>query len=84
MGHLLSAKLFGMRVEKNVSIGFPSKNCPAFKWKETEYLDWRYILWDAFWLNLPGMVDGVPWIPSRVSAEPQPIGIPIKTSLAKG
>jgi regulator of sigma E protease len=35
LGHLLTAKLFGMRVEK-YSIGFPPKIW-GFKWRETEY-----------------------------------------------
>ena len=35
LGHLLTAKLFGMRVEK-FSIGFPPK-IAGFQWGDTEY-----------------------------------------------
>jgi len=67
MGHLLAAKLFGMRVEK-FSIGFPPK-IAGFKWKETEYSIGAIPL--GGFVKISGMVDES-LDSEQMSAEPQP------------
>ena len=53
LGHMLFAKLFGMRV-KQYMIGFPPKIF-SFKWKETEYALGAIPLGGA--VNIAGMID---------------------------
>lgn len=67
MGHLLAAKLFGMRVEK-FSIGFPPK-IAGFQWKGTEYSIGAIPL--GGFVKISGMVDES-LDSEQMSAEPQP------------
>ncbi|WP_162341960.1 RIP metalloprotease RseP [Cyclobacterium salsum] len=67
MGHLLAAKLFGMRVEK-FSIGFPPK-IAGFQWKGTEYSLGAIPL--GGFVKISGMVDES-LDSEQMSAEPQP------------
>lgn len=67
MGHLLAAKMFGMRVEK-FSIGFPPK-IAGFKWKETEYSIGAIPL--GGFVKISGMVDES-LDSEQMSAEPKP------------
>ena len=53
LGHLLTAKMFGMRVEK-FSIGFPPK-IAGFQWGETEYSIGAIPL--GGFVKISGMVD---------------------------
>ncbi|MCE2707840.1 MAG: RIP metalloprotease RseP [Bacteroidota bacterium] len=67
LGHLLTAKLFGMRVEK-FSIGFPPK-IAGFQWGETEYSIGAIPL--GGFVKIAGMVDES-LDTSNLSSEPQP------------
>tara|TARA_R110002050_G_scaffold81916_8_gene175427 strand:+ start:7000 stop:8319 length:1320 start_codon:yes stop_codon:yes gene_type:complete len=67
LGHLLAAKMFGMRVEK-FSIGFPPKII-GFQWKETEYSIGAIPL--GGFVKISGMVDES-LDAEQMSAEPQP------------
>ncbi|MDX5337847.1 MAG: site-2 protease family protein, partial [Cyclobacteriaceae bacterium] len=67
LGHLLTAKLFGMRVEK-FSIGFPPK-IAGFQWGETEYSIGAIPL--GGFVKISGMVDES-MDTEQMSAEPQP------------
>lgn len=67
LGHLLTAKMFGMRVEK-FSIGFPPK-IAGFKWGETEYSIGAIPL--GGFVKISGMVDES-MDTEQLSAEPQP------------
>ncbi|MEX0884103.1 MAG: RIP metalloprotease RseP [Cyclobacteriaceae bacterium] len=67
LGHLLAAKMFGMRVEK-FSIGFPPK-IAGFKWKDTEYSIGAIPL--GGFVKISGMVDES-LDSEQLSAEPQP------------
>ncbi|HLW19672.1 MAG TPA: RIP metalloprotease RseP [Cyclobacteriaceae bacterium] len=67
LGHLLTAKMFGMRVEK-FSIGFPPKII-GFKWGETEYSIGAIPL--GGFVKISGMVDES-MDTEQLSAEPQP------------
>src|SRR5690554_43333 len=67
LGHLLTAKMFGMRVEK-FSIGFPPKII-GFKWGETEYSIGAIPL--GGFVKISGMVDES-MDTKQLSAEPQP------------
>jgi regulator of sigma E protease len=67
LGHLLTAKMFGMRVEK-FSIGFPPK-IVGFKWGETEYSIGAIPL--GGFVKISGMVDES-MDTEQLSSEPQP------------
>ncbi|MCH6232338.1 RIP metalloprotease RseP [Cognataquiflexum rubidum] len=67
LGHLLTAKMFGMRVEK-FSIGFPPKII-GFKWGETEYSIGAIPL--GGFVKISGMVDES-MDTEQLSTEPQP------------
>lgn len=67
LGHLLTAKMFGMRVEK-FSIGFPPK-IAGFQWGETEYSIGAIPL--GGFVKISGMVDES-MDTAQMSAEPQP------------
>jgi len=67
LGHLLTAKLFGMRVEK-FSIGFPPK-IAGFQWGETEYSIGAIPL--GGFVKIAGMVDES-LDTANLSSEPQP------------
>lgn len=67
LGHLLTAKMFGMRVEK-FSIGFPPKII-GFKWGETEYSIGAIPL--GGFVKISGMVDES-MDTEQLSSEPQP------------
>jgi len=67
LGHLLTAKMFGMKVEK-FSIGFPPKII-GFKWGETEYSIGAIPL--GGFVKISGMVDES-MDTEQLSAEPQP------------
>lgn len=67
LGHLLTAKMFGMRVEK-FSIGFPPK-IAGFKWGETEYSIGAIPL--GGFVKISGMVDES-MDTEQLSSEPQP------------
>lgn len=67
LGHLLTAKLFGMRVEK-FSIGFPPK-IAGFQWGETEYSIGAIPL--GGFVKISGMVDES-MDTDQLSSEPQP------------
>ncbi len=67
LGHLLTAKMFGMRVEK-FSIGFPPKII-GFQWGETEYSIGAIPL--GGFVKISGMVDES-MDTEQMSAEPQP------------
>jgi regulator of sigma E protease len=67
LGHLLTAKLFGMRVEK-FSIGFPPK-IAGFKWGETEYSIGAIPL--GGFVKISGMVDES-MDTEQLTSEPQP------------
>jgi regulator of sigma E protease len=67
LGHLLTAKMFGMRVEK-FSIGFPPKVL-GFKWGETEYSIGAVPL--GGFVKISGMVDES-MDTEQLSSEPQP------------
>lgn len=67
LGHLLTAKMFGMRVEK-FSIGFPPKII-GFKWGETEYSIGAVPL--GGFVKISGMVDES-MDTEQLSSEPQP------------
>ncbi|MDO9553998.1 RIP metalloprotease RseP [Rhodonellum sp.] len=67
LGHLLTAKMFGMRVEK-FSIGFPPKII-GFQWGETEYSIGAIPL--GGFVKISGMVDES-MDKDQLSAEPQP------------
>ena len=67
LGHLLTAKLFGMRVEK-FSIGFPPK-IAGFKWGETEYSIGAIPL--GGFVKISGMVDES-MDTEQLASEPQP------------
>ncbi|MDO6437587.1 RIP metalloprotease RseP [Cyclobacterium sp. 1_MG-2023] len=67
LGHLLAAKMFGMRVEK-FSIGFPPKII-GFQWKETEYSIGAIPL--GGFVKISGMVDES-LDSEQLSDEPQP------------
>lgn len=67
LGHLLTAKLFGMRVEK-FSIGFPPK-IAGFQWGETEYSIGAIPL--GGFVKIAGMVDES-LDTANMSSEPQP------------
>ncbi|NVK50033.1 MAG: RIP metalloprotease RseP [Cyclobacteriaceae bacterium] len=67
LGHLLTAKLFGMRVEK-FSIGFPPK-IAGFQWGETEYSIGAIPL--GGFVKISGMVDES-MDTEQLSSEPQP------------
>ncbi len=67
LGHLLTAKMFGMRVEK-FSIGFPPK-IAGFKWGETEYSIGAIPL--GGFVKISGMVDES-MDTDQMGAEPQP------------
>lgn len=67
LGHLLTAKMFGMRVEK-FSIGFPPKII-GFQWGETEYSIGAIPL--GGFVKISGMVDES-MDKEQMSAEPQP------------
>jgi regulator of sigma E protease len=67
LGHLLTAKMFGMKVEK-FSIGFPPK-IVGFKWGETEYSIGAIPL--GGFVKISGMVDES-MDTEQLSAEPQP------------
>lgn len=67
LGHLLTAKLFGMRVEK-FSIGFPPK-IAGFQWGETEYSIGAIPL--GGFVKIVGMVDES-LDTANLSSEPQP------------
>ena len=67
LGHLLTAKMFGMRVEK-FSIGFPPK-IAGFQWGETEYSIGAIPL--GGFVKISGMVDES-MDSTQMAAEPQP------------
>jgi regulator of sigma E protease len=67
LGHLLTAKLFGMRVEK-FSIGFPPK-IAGFQWGETEYSIGAIPL--GGFVKISGMIDES-MDSNQMIAEPQP------------
>lgn len=67
LGHLLTAKMFGMRVEK-FSIGFPPK-IAGFKYGETEYSIGAIPL--GGFVKISGMVDES-MDTDQLSSEPQP------------
>jgi regulator of sigma E protease len=67
LGHLLTAKMFGMRVEK-FSIGFPPKIL-GFQWGETEYSIGAIPL--GGFVKISGMVDES-MDTEQLSTEPQP------------
>lgn len=67
LGHLLTAKMFGMRVEK-FSIGFPPK-IVGFKWGETEYSIGAIPL--GGFVKISGMVDES-MDTEQLASEPQP------------
>lgn len=67
LGHLLTAKMFGMRVEK-FSIGFPPK-IVGFKWGETEYSIGAVPL--GGFVKISGMVDES-MDTAQLASEPQP------------
>jgi regulator of sigma E protease len=67
LGHLLTAKMFGMRVEK-FSIGFPPK-IAGFQWGETEYSIGAIPL--GGFVKISGMVDES-MDTANLAAEPQP------------
>lgn len=67
LGHLLTAKMFGMRVEK-FSIGFPPKII-GFKWGETEYSIGAIPL--GGFVKISGMVDES-MDTEQLASEPQP------------
>lgn len=67
LGHLLTAKMFGMRVEK-FSIGFPPK-IAGFQWGETEYSIGAIPL--GGFVKISGMVDES-MDSEQMAAEPQP------------
>jgi len=67
LGHLLTAKMFGMRVEK-FSIGFPPK-IAGFKYGETEYSIGAIPL--GGFVKISGMVDES-MDADQMSSEPQP------------
>ena len=67
LGHLLTAKLFGMRVEK-FSIGFPPK-IAGFQWGETEYSIGAIPL--GGFVKIAGLVDES-LDTSNLSSEPRP------------
>lgn len=67
LGHLLTAKMFGMRVEK-FSIGFPPK-IAGFQWGETEYSIGAIPL--GGFVKISGMVDES-LDSEQLSPEPQP------------
>lgn len=67
LGHLLTAKMFGMRVEK-FSIGFPPK-IAGFKYGETEYSIGAIPL--GGFVKISGMVDES-MDTEQLSSEPQP------------
>lgn len=67
LGHLLTAKMFGMRVEK-FSIGFPPK-IAGFQWGETEYSIGAIPL--GGFVKISGMVDES-MDTEQLSSEPQP------------
>jgi regulator of sigma E protease len=67
LGHLLTAKMFGMRVEK-FSIGFPPKIF-GFQWGETEYSIGAIPL--GGFVKISGMVDES-MDTEQLNAEPQP------------
>jgi len=67
LGHLLTAKMFGMRVEK-FSIGFPPKII-GFQWGETEYSIGAIPL--GGFVKISGMVDES-MDTEQLSSEPQP------------
>lgn len=67
LGHLLTAKMFGMKVEK-FSIGFPPKII-GFKWGETEYSIGAIPL--GGFVKIAGMVDES-MDTEQLASEPQP------------
>ena len=67
LGHLLTAKMFGMRVEK-FSIGFPPK-IAGFQWGETEYSIGAIPL--GGFVKISGMVDES-MDTAQLATEPQP------------
>ncbi len=67
LGHLLTAKMFGMRVEK-FSIGFPPK-IAGFQWGETEYSIGAIPL--GGFVKISGMVDES-MDADQMAGEPQP------------
>lgn len=67
LGHLLTAKMFGMRVEK-FSIGFPPK-IAGFQWGETEYSIGAIPL--GGFVKISGMVDES-MDTEQLSSEPKP------------
>lgn len=67
LGHLLTAKMFGMRVEK-FSIGFPPK-IAGFQWGETEYSIGAIPL--GGFVKISGMVDES-MDSAQLATEPQP------------
>jgi regulator of sigma E protease len=67
LGHLLTAKMFGMRVEK-FSIGFPPK-IAGFQWGETEYSIGAIPL--GGFVKISGMVDES-MDTDQLASEPQP------------
>lgn len=67
LGHLLTAKMFGMKVEK-FSIGFPPK-IAGFQWGETEYSIGAIPL--GGFVKISGMVDES-LDSEQMAAEPQP------------
>jgi regulator of sigma E protease len=67
LGHLLTAKMFGMRVEK-FSIGFPPK-IAGFQWGETEYSIGAIPL--GGFVKISGMVDES-MDSDQMAGEPQP------------
>lgn len=67
LGHLLTAKMFGMRVEK-FSIGFPPK-IAGFQWGETEYSIGAIPL--GGFVKISGMIDES-MDQEQMSKEPQP------------
>ncbi len=67
LGHLLTAKLFGMRVEK-FSIGFPPK-IAGFQWGETEYSIGAIPL--GGFVKISGMVDES-MDTAQLASDPQP------------
>lgn len=67
LGHLLTAKMFGMRVEK-FSIGFPPK-IAGFQWGETEYSIGAIPL--GGFVKISGMVDES-MDTAQLASEPQP------------
>lgn len=67
LGHMLTAKLFGMRVEK-FSIGFPPK-IAGFQWGDTEYSIGAIPL--GGFVKISGMVDES-MDTAQLASEPQP------------